>query len=73
MAGGVQLPPAQGGTVTKENAEPQVSRFVADRIESDGSPVWMTRTDQLMTSAAFIGALILGFGSFIGWRRNRIG
>jgi hypothetical protein len=73
LAGGVELPPEQGGAFANEKAAPTVRRFVAPRIESDGSPVGgLSRGVQLMNTAVFIGALTVALGAFIGWRRNRI-
>jgi hypothetical protein len=71
MAGGVRLPPAQGGTILK-NAGPVVTPFVAPSFASDGSPAASGRSDQLILTAAFVGTLILAFVAFIGWRRDRI-
>ena len=73
MAGGVDLPPIPGGTATKTSSEAWVTPFVAPEIESNGSPDGGGRSDQLVLTAAFVGALALGVVSLVGWRRNRVG
>ncbi|OAN40302.1 hypothetical protein A4X20_14355 [Mycolicibacterium iranicum] len=72
LAGGVPVARVQGEAVAGFTA-PAVKPFVAPEIRTDASPTAAGRSAQLMLTAAFLGALLLGFVAFLGWRRSRFG
>ncbi|MDA2892636.1 hypothetical protein PDG61_17075 [Mycolicibacterium sp. BiH015] len=72
LAGGVPVTRVQGEAVAGFTA-PAVKPFVAPEIRTDASPTPAGRSGHLMVTAAFLGALLLGFAAFLGWRRSRLG